>query len=388
MRRLLWLLLLSTTAFAQVTATPVAPAPLPEASGAKQRLLWQKLEVEVAQTDRELDGVLGVALTDLTSGQQLLHNADQVFPTASVIKLAVMAELYRQEEQALAGAARDAASSGKNAEGGASDKDAESVSPKKSDEAAGAAGAGKYARLGDLYTVRQEDLVADSDVLGGLTPGVSRVTNRDLAAMMASVSDNSAMNVLTDRVGMENVNALLDSLGLHHTRLRRHMMDLEAARQGRENVSTPREMAALLEAVYRGKVFGKPLNALSLNSTPPGSPTQEPPAQKSLTDDFFQLLSSGRSHYKTMFRAGGIPDDVVLADKEGELEGVRADCGVVFAANRPFVLCVMTSYLKDERAGEAAISRIAGAAWRYFDRVGRASPYGRIISPRNSGGPK
>jgi beta-lactamase class A len=240
----------------------------------------------------------------------------------------VLAELYRQEEQ-------------------------------------GAAGAPGKARLADFYTLRQEDLVADSDVLGGLTPGVSRVTNRDLATFMTSVSDNSAMNVLIERVGMENVNALLDSLGLKQTRLRRKMMDLEAARQGRENVSTPQEMAALLAAIYSGKVFGKPL-----------------------TDDFFQVLASGRGHYKAFFRAGDIPEDVVIAEKEGELEGVRADCGVVFVPGRPFVLCVMTSYLEDERAGEAAISRIAGAAWRYFDRVGRASPYGRIISPRNSGKPK
>ena len=49
-------------------------------------------------------------------------------------------------------------------------------------------------------------------ILGGLTPGVSRITNRDLAALIASVSDNAAMNVLMDRVGMENVNALLDPL--------------------------------------------------------------------------------------------------------------------------------------------------------------------------------
>jgi len=36
--------------------------------------------------------------------------------------------------------------------------------------------------------------------------------------MMVAVSDNSATNVLIDRVGMENVNALLNSLGLTHTR--------------------------------------------------------------------------------------------------------------------------------------------------------------------------
>lgn len=356
MRRLLWLLLLSGTAFAQTAAPTPAPAPT-------QQLL-SRLEAELAQTDRELDGVLGVAITDLATGQQFLHNADQVFPTASVIKLAVLAELYHQEQQALA------ASSTKNAAAA---------------EKSGPAGGAKYARLADLYTLRQEDLVADSDVLGGLTPGVSQVTNRDLAAMMASVSDNTAMNVLMDRVGIENVNALLDSLGLKQTRLRRKMMDLAAARQGRENVSTPREMAALLAAIYQGKVFGKPLAQKSLAQE---SLAQKSLTQKSLTDDFFKLLSSGRTHYKAMFRAGGIPEDVVIAEKEGALEGVRADCGLVFVPGRPFVLCVMTSYLADERAGEAAISRIAGAAYRTFDRLGRASPYGRIISPRNSGSQK
>jgi beta-lactamase class A len=349
MRCLLWLLLLSGTALGQTpAASNAAPPATPNATpAAKQQLLWQKLEAEVAQTDRELDGVVGVAITDLSSGQQLLHNADQVFPTASVIKLAVLAELYRQEQQ---GAAAP------------SEKNAAAAVSKKGD----AAGAARYARLGDLYTVRKEDLVPDSDILGGLTPGVSRITNRDLAQFVVAVSDNSAANVLIERVGMENVNALLDSLGLKQTRLRRKMMDLDAAKQGRENVATPREMAALLEAIYSGKVFGKPL-----------------------ADDLFKVLASGRTHYKAFFRAGGgIPDDVVIAEKEGELEGVRADCGVVFVPGRPFVLCVMTSYLADERAGEAAISRIAGAAYRTFDRLGRASPHGRIISPRTSGNPK
>ena len=50
--------------------------------------------------------------------------------------------------------------------------------------------------------------------MGGLTPGVTKITLRDLATMMVAVSDNSATNVLIDRVGMENVNAFLDSQGL------------------------------------------------------------------------------------------------------------------------------------------------------------------------------
>jgi hypothetical protein len=52
---------------------------------------------------RGLDGVLGVAILDLTSGQQLLIQPDVVFPQASSIKIAVLAELYHQAEQAAAG---------------------------------------------------------------------------------------------------------------------------------------------------------------------------------------------------------------------------------------------------------------------------------------------
>ena len=118
--------------------------------------------------------------------------------------------------------------------------------------------------LTDLHTVQSSDLVPDSDIMGGLTPGITRATLRDLATMMVAVSDNFATNVLIDRVGMENVIAVLDSLGLEHIRLRRKMMDLEAAKQGRENISTPRVMMRPLEAIYRGKALNQESTAAFL----------------------------------------------------------------------------------------------------------------------------
>ncbi len=280
----------------------------------KQEVLWQKLESTINETDHNLDGVLGVAILDLSSGKKILLHADEVFPQASSIKIAVLAELYRQAQ------------------------------------------AGKL-KLTDLYTVQASDLVADSDIMNGLTPGVTRITLRDLATMMVAVSDNSATNVLIDRVGMENVNALMDSLGLAHTRLRRKMMDLKAAGEGRENVSTPAEMMALLENLYRGKVLNR-----------------------EMTDDFFKMLST----HKQSFIPRDLPEGVKVANKQGELEGVRNDSGVVFVENRPYVICVMTTYLRHERDGEQAISRISAAAFSMFDRLARASEYGRVISPGNS----
>jgi len=306
--RFICCLLLLATVWAQNVSNPSnSSAPT------KQQVLWQKLEANISDVDHGLDGVLGVAILDLSSGQKFLLHSDDVFPQASSIKVAVLAELYRQSQ------------------------------------------AGKL-KLTDLYTVQATDLVPDSTIMGGLTPGVTRITLRDLATMMIAVSDNSATNVLIDRVGMENVNALMDSLGLAHTRLRRKMMDLKAASEGRENISTPAEMMTLLEDLYRGKVLNKEMTA-----------------------DFFVMLSTP----KNSFIPRDLPEGSKIANKPGELEGVRNDSGVVFVENRPYVICVMTTYLHRERDGEEAIAKISAAAYRMFDRLARASEYGRVVSPGN-----
>jgi hypothetical protein len=49
------------------------------------------------------------------------------------------------------------------------------------------------------------------------------------------------------------------------------------------------------------------------------------------------------------------------------------------------VICAMTTYLRHERDGEEAIAKISAAAYLMFDRLARASEYGRVVSPGNSG---
>ncbi len=89
----------------------------------------------ISEVDRGLDGVLGVAILDLKAAAgNSFCTGDDVFPQASSIKIAVLAELYRQAQ------------------------------------------AGKL-KLTDLYTVQATDLVPDSDIMGGLTPGVTRITS-------------------------------------------------------------------------------------------------------------------------------------------------------------------------------------------------------------------
>ena len=75
----------------------------------------------------------------------------------------------------------------------------------------------------------------------------------------------------------------------------------------------------------------------------------------------------------------GLPEGVESADKSGELEGVRVDAGVVFAKNRPYVLVVMTSFLKSEAEGERVIEEISRAAYEYFSRLGAGDALGRQV---------
>jgi beta-lactamase class A len=285
----------------------------PASTFVKHQILWQKLGADIGEIDRHLDGVMGVAIEDLATGDHYFLHEDEVFAQASSIKITVLANLYLQAQQ------------------------------------------GKL-KLTDSYTVQSSDLVPDSDIMGGLTPGVTRLTLRDLATMMVAVSDNSATNVLIDRVGMPSVNAMLDSLGLSHTRLRRKMMDLQAAKEGRENISTPHEMMTLLDAIYRGKVLNKESTA-----------------------DFFSMLSTNKDSWIPR----DLPAGLKIANKPGSLEAVRNDSGIVFVEGRPYVICVMTSFLRNEREGEEAISKISLSAWRMFDRLSRASEYGRVVSPGN-----
>src|SRR5260370_19402720 len=130
----------------QLKPLPLATASSSAGEQPSSDLLWKKLDGHVGEIVERFDGVMGVAIVDLTDGRTILKNSDRVVPTASSIKIALLYELYHQEQ------------SGK-------------------------------AKLNDVYTFDPKDLAEDSQIMAGLTPGVTRVTNRDLAQFMVAVSD-------------------------------------------------------------------------------------------------------------------------------------------------------------------------------------------------------
>jgi len=235
---------------------------------------------------------MGYAVLDLTSGERIGRLEHAASPTASTIKIAIVYELFKQAEEG-------------------------------------------RVQLDRMIPLDRTKAVGGSGVLNQL--GTPVLSVRDYAGLMVMLSDNTATNVLIDLLGMDNVTKRMASLGLTETKLRRHMMDMAAARRGDENVSTPDEIVRLLQILVT-----------------------------SHQDAAIALLEKPKS--SRIRRA--LPPGVQTADKPGELQGVRVDAGIVFAKNRPFVLCVMTKSLRSEADGEAAIQDVTRAAYEYFSRQG------------------
>jgi beta-lactamase class A len=261
--------------------------------------LRRTFEARVHDIAAKVDGVVGYAIVDLTSGDRITHLEDATFPTASAIKLAIVYELFKQAEEGTL-------------------------------------------RLDDTITLDRAQAVGGTGVL--VEMGTPTLSIRDYAVLMVTLSDNTATNILIDRLGLERIAARMHGLGLNGTRLRRHMMDTAAARRGEENVSTPDELARLL---------------------------------KTMNDGMPEAIALLKKPKQNRLRKG-LPDGVASADKSGELEGVRVDAGIVFAKNRPYVLAVMTTFLKDEAEGERAIETISRTAYEYFSRLGLGGALGRL----------
>jgi beta-lactamase class A len=282
----------------------------PAHAGPKEDALWARLRARLERIDQSLDGVLGLSVKDLKTGATFEIRPDEPFPQASLIKLAVLYELYRQADEG-------------------------------------------RVDLGEA-TRPPVPRVGGDGVLQHLGASVS-LTWRDAAVLMMALSDNAAANLLIDRLGLEAVNRRLDSLGLPRTRLRRRMMDLEAARRGEENVSTPAEMRRLVEAIYAGTGLS-PERARDL-----------------------RLVAAIAKD--TEFRKP-LPGSTTVLDKDGTLEAVHVAAAVVDLPGRPYSVAIMTTYLHRDADGGELIREVSAALFETFDRLARSSDLGRIISER------
>ncbi|HHX28951.1 MAG TPA: serine hydrolase [Firmicutes bacterium] len=267
-------------------------------------ILWSKLAGELNDACQET-GVMGYSLMDLKTGRQASFRAEVLFPTASTIKIAILLGLAIRVDRGDIG-------------------------------------------WSDRVAVEDKDKVGGSGVLGHFSHK-AELAVRDVAALMISLSDNTATNICIDLATMDFVNETMRSLGLENTKLRRKMMDFEAAKRGDENVSTPGELASLVAKIQErdGVTERVAEDVLSVLTLPKGGP--------------FTL---------------GLPEGVKRANKPGGLGNLSVDAGIIYPTpDRPFALAVCGSFLPGRP--EEATAAIVRKAFGYMKVLAECTELGR-----------
>ncbi|MGH7603636.1 MAG: serine hydrolase [Gemmatimonadaceae bacterium] len=228
-------------------------------------------------------GVVGYSVIDLESGERISRRGDEKFPTASLIKVAILVTVY------------DLVSKGQLS-------------------------------LDDPLTVLKIDQVPGSGVVQFLHNGAV-LTVHDAAWLMSTISDNTATNLLLDRIIIRRVWDKMDSLGLHQTRvhsktfLRSSSVALDSSAKYGFGVTTPNEMAHLFELLAQGKAVN-------------------PAADSTMLD----ILEHNVTDFMLQRYAGGAR----AAHKDGEDNAVKTECTLWYLRNR-VIACVMTKENKDQR---------------------------------------
>ncbi len=254
------------------------------------------LEADIERIAAGSSGTVSVYARKLGDRSAVAYNANEIFPSASVIKLAIFVSLFQHAD--------------------------------------------RYPGVfGEHVRLRYADFVGGSEILDGYNPGNS-ISIDTLAHAMIEQSDNSASNVLINFLGFGAIEKTIADAGLRHTQLKRHFMSPYARPHHSDNLTTARDMGSLLYQIERGSHEGVHTVA-------------SPKSCRRM----IEILLRQEDHDKI---ARGLPKGMPLANKTGEIDGVRNDIGIVDPlGDKPYILAVLTKDLNDFSLGNIAIRKIA-----------------------------
>jgi beta-lactamase class A len=254
-------------------------------------------------------GKVALAVKNLETGESYYHNADEVMPTASLIKVSVLIELYQQAQE------------------------------------------GKL-NLTDRVKLRGVDKVPGSGILTDHFSDGAEFSLRDAARLMIAFSDNTATNLVLEHTGIKSVNKRMEEWCFPETRInakvfRGSTTSVDPPRTKRYGLgsTTAREMAGLLEQLQTGDRL-RPVYKLAV----------------------LNHLAKNEDKYK--FKSL-LPEEVVVIHKDGSLDDTRTDAGLIYTPAGIVSVCVLTNKNKDHRwvpdnAGNVLCARVAKEVYDHF----------------------
>ena len=245
-----------------------------------------KLNERITAKVHGFNSKISLYAKNLDTGKSYELSGDDPVRTASTIKLAIMVECFAE------------------------------------------AGEGKL-NLSEPIKVTEDEKVSGSGILQDLSNG-DQLPIRDMVDLMIVLSDNTATNLILNRIGGNAVNARMAQLGFTNTRVMRKILGdgnkLKPTPSGitdegakPENKrwgigrTTPHEMVTILEKLYRGEL-----------------------ASKAASEEMLTILKRQRDRDGI----GRDMQDVEIASKSGALDHFRSDVGIIYSKRGPIAMAI------------------------------------------------
>jgi beta-lactamase class A len=264
----------------------------------KRKIAWKVLEKDIAKELEKFNGEAGIIIEDLNTGWKILINKDKLFPSASLVKIPIMAACVLAVNE-------------------------------------------NKLRLDESLVLRAADRVPGSGNLKEFPAG-AKFSVRELIGLMITESDNTAANMLIERLGFEYLNDCFKKLRLKDTNISRLMMDFASRKDGVENFTTPFDLAFLLKEIYEGRLIKRGYSSMCLEFL----------KQQKIRDRIPAWL----------------PRYVTVAHKTGLENGICHDAGIVFTPNKnDFLIVVLTKHAhKSARLAKLFIRKLAFCTYNYY----------------------
>lgn len=274
------------------------------------------LEARLAPLAKAHKGKVAIVVKHLGTGEGWSLNANEALPTASLIKLPVMIETYQQVAE------------------------------------------GKV-KLSDPVTLRKEDKVQGSGILTEHFSDGTTFPLRDAVRLMIAFSDNTATNLVLDKIGIAATGKRMEAWGFPNTRINAKVfkgnatsIDPERTKKFGLGSTTANEMVGILEKLHGGKLVS-------------------PEACK-------EMLEHLKKCEDTQKFPRFLPAGTVLAHKTGSVNQVRTDAGILYLKSGAVALCVLTAENEDQswradNAGNLLCAKVAKEVHEHF-HTGNTSP--------------
>lgn len=267
------------------------------------------LEVRLRPLIEAHKGEVAISMKHLRTGATFQYRADEPMPTASLIKLVVMVEVYQQAHD------------------------------------------GKL-KLTDPIALRKEDKVPGSGILTTHFSEGASFPLVDAVRLMIAFSDNTATNLVVDKIGLPSTAARMEQLGLPNTKLHSKVFKRETSvfpeRSEKFGLgsTTAAEMIVLLEQLHAEKLV-----------SPEASKAMLEHLKKCDDDEKFPRY---------------LPAGTVIAHKTGSVNEARTDAGIIFSPSGPIALCVLTAKNEDkswrqDNAGNQLCATVAREVFSHFN---------------------